>query len=177
MAYIFQTERLGFRLFGEEDKEPFSMINADDDVMRYFPRKLDLEGSNGFVQKILMHCDQYGYGLYAVDELSSGQFMGFIGFYTANLDVDFAPCVEIGWRLNKKFWHKGYATEGAKACLEHAKTQRWFDDVYSFTSIINRPSSKVMEKIGMSFLKTFQHPNIEDGNPLKEHVLYHIGLK
>ena len=81
--------------------------------------------------------------------------------------------MEIGWRLAKAYWNKGYATEGAKACLQYGYDKLGFQDVYSFTSQLNKPSIRVMEKIGLIKIGEFMHIKLEDENPLKPHVLYH----
>lgn len=98
--------------------------------------------------------------------------MGFTGFHNFAFDVDFAPGIEILWRLKQEYWGQGYATEAAKACLIYAKEHLPFSTVYSFTSLLNKRSQRVMQKIGMMPEKTFQHPSVVDGHPLKEHILY-----
>src|SRR5699024_12133542 len=63
-----------------------------------------------------------GFGLYAVEEKTNNEFIGFIGFHRATFEADFTPCIEIGWRLKKEAWGKGYATEGAASCLKYGFT-------------------------------------------------------
>ncbi|WP_339364221.1 GNAT family N-acetyltransferase, partial [Vallitalea maricola] len=86
----------------------------------------------------------------------------------------FTPCVEIGWRLDNKYWNKGYATEGAKACLKYGFNIIGLNDIYSFTSQLNEPSINVMKKIGLIEQGTFNHPKVEKDNHLRTHVLYKI---
>jgi ribosomal-protein-alanine N-acetyltransferase len=93
------------------------------------------------------------------------------------MNTDFSPCIEIGWRLHKKIWNKGYATEGAKACLKYGYENLNLQDVYSFTSKNNKRSEHVMEKIGMIKIGEFYHPKIDRNHPLCEHVLYKITKK
>lgn len=104
----------------------------------------------------------------------SKEFIGFIGFHRPSFEADFTPCIEIGWRLKRDAWGKGYATEGAKACLKYGFTELNFKEVYSFTAKINKPSEKVMKKIGMQYVKEFDHPKLEPNNKLCKHVLYVI---
>lgn len=122
-------------------------MNSDREIMRYFPNTL-------------------------TKEKSSAEFIGFLGFHQATFQSDFTPCVEIGWRLKKEAWGKGYATEGAMACLAYGFEVLDFKDVYSFTAKINKPSSSVMEKIGMEYIKSFDYPGLSNASELKEHVLY-----
>ncbi len=172
--YVITTDRLGLRLWQEEDRIPFARMNAKPSVMKYFPRILSKDESDDFVDRIIRHFAEKGFGLWAVEHRETHDFMGFIGFYTATFEADFTPCIEIGWRLDDAFWHKGYATEGALACLKYGFDALGLKDIYSFTSELNKPSIRVMEKIGMRRSGTFHHPALDRNNPLRPHVLYKI---
>lgn len=173
MIYV-ETARLQLRDWEEADLAPFSELNADREVMRYFPKTLSGEETAALHETIVSEIKQCGYGLYAVEVKESKEFIGFIGFHEATFAADFTPCIEIGWRLKKAAWGKGYATEGAKACLQYGFDKLGFSDVYSFTAEINTPSRNVMIKAGMDFVKTFNHPRVEESSPLCKHVLFHI---
>ncbi|MBT2681696.1 GNAT family N-acetyltransferase [Bacillus sp. ISL-35] len=171
MIYL-ETPRLILRNWSAADLEHFCLMNADQDVMQYFPRVLSSAETEKFYQSILAEFKEYGFGLYAVEEKRTKEFIGFIGFHRATFDADFTPCIEIGWRLKKDAWGQGYATEGARACLEYGFNELGFSEVVSFTAEINKPSINVMRKIGMNPVKTFHHPRVDQGSPLKKHVLY-----
>ncbi|MCG8584621.1 MAG: GNAT family N-acetyltransferase, partial [Pirellulales bacterium] len=89
----------------------------------------------------------------------------------------FTPCVEIGWRLARAHWGKGYATEAARAALEYGFEQLGLEEIVAFTVPDNRPSRRVMEKISMTHAPEddFDHPTLEAGHPLERHVLYRFG--
>ncbi|WP_025786268.1 GNAT family N-acetyltransferase [Sporosarcina sp. D27] len=176
MIYI-ETERLQLRDWKESDLEPFRRMNADEEVMTYFPASLTSEETKAFYKAIISEFEECGFGLYAVEEKTNKEFIGLIGFHRATFDADFTPCIEIGWRLKKEAWGKGYATEGAAACLEYGFTELNFNDIYSFTADINQPSKKVMKKIGMDFVGEFYHPKVKEDSALKKHVLFHINRK
>ena len=110
--------------------------------------------------------------MYAVEKRSTNEFIGYTGFMIPDFVSFFSPCVEIGWRIKREEWNKGYATEAAKACLGYGFDKLKFDEVYSFTSILNLPSEKVMQKIGMMKLSEFAHPKLSLDHPLSPHVLY-----
>ncbi|MPL77515.1 hypothetical protein SDC9_23371 [bioreactor metagenome] len=175
MLYI-ETPHLLLRDWKEEDIKPFAEMNMDANVMKHFLNPLSEEESLGFYNRICKEFKDFGYGLYAVEKKDNGEFIGYTGFHNFMFDVDFAPGVEIGWRLKYKDWNKGYATEAAKACIEYAKENLSFKTIWSFTSLTNKSSERVMQKIGMQKIKTFPHPSILDGHPLKEHVLYKLLL-
>lgn len=175
--YIFESSRLGFRMWKESDRELFTKMNGSKEVMRYFPKTLDSKETDDFLNRVQSHFEENGYGLWAVELKDTKEFIGFIGLLNATFEAHFTPCVEIGWRLDDKYWNKGYATEGAKACLEYGFKNLKLDTIYSFTAEINKPSENVMKKIGLKKVGEFKHPKVGDGNPLKPHVLYKIDRK
>ena len=118
--------------------------------------------------------DQHGWGLWAVELKETKEFIGFIGLQPQPDLFEFSSCVEIGWRLAKKYWHRGYATEGARAVLDYAFNTLNLDKVVSFTAKSNTPSEAVMKKIGMVKTQEFQHPKLPEDHPLCWHVLYEI---
>jgi RimJ/RimL family protein N-acetyltransferase len=176
MIYL-ETTRLRLRDWVETDLEPFTQLNADEEVMRYFPKTLTNEETLLFYDAIISEFKECGFGLYAVELKENKEFIGFIGFHRALFEADFTPCIEIGWRLRKEAWGKGYATEGAASCLQYGFKELGFKDIYSFTADINNPSKNVMKKIGMNFIKTFNHPKVTKDSPLKKHVLFHINQR
>lgn len=171
--YFFQSKRLGFRQWRDSDTEPFVELNMDPRVMEFFPKLQTREETLAMIERIKSQIEQTGYGLYAVEELSTGLFIGFIGVNHPRFDSFFTPCLEIGWRLHADFWGKGYATEGAKACLQYAFEQLEFSTVYAFTAKSNRRSEQVMIKIGMKKEGEFDHPLLPN-HPLSQHTLYII---
>ena len=170
--YFLKSERLGFRSFKETDLDLFHKMNSDPEVMKYFPSVLDKEETLSLMNKINAHINEHGFGFYAVDLLSEDTFIGFIGLKRPNFDADFTPCVEIGWRLDKKYWNRGLATEGSARCLDYALSHLNLSEVYSFTSLLNKASERVMQKIGMKKIGEFDHPLVQDKLPLKAHCLY-----
>ncbi|WP_195575917.1 GNAT family N-acetyltransferase [Paenibacillus sp. 1001270B_150601_E10] len=173
MIYI-ETPRLLLRGWSEHDLEPFRQLNADETVMRYFPKTLTHEETDQFYNVIQAEFKESGYGLYAVEIKETKAFIGLIGFHKAVFEADFTPCVEIGWRLKKEAWGQGYAPEGAAACLQYGFQELGFDEIYSFTADINKPSQRVMAKVGMHYVKSFNHPKVDTASPLYPHVLYHV---
>ena len=98
-----------------------------------------------------------------------------MGLHKPEIELPFTPCVEIGWRLSKKNWSNGYATEAARAALGFSFKTLQLDEVVSFTYLKNTKSKAVMKRLAMVDTKqNFEHPNIPMGHPLREHVLYKI---
>ncbi|CDL87319.1 GNAT family N-acetyltransferase [Xenorhabdus cabanillasii] len=176
MIIELETERLWLRAWKEEDREPFFRLNSNPEVMEFFPKTLTKEQSDMLFDNCIRKFEiQGGWGLWVVELKQSGEFIGFVGLNIPNLEFPFSPFVEIGWRLDKPFWGKGYACEAARKVLDFAFTEIGLDEIVAFTSLLNYRSESVMKKLGMARdEKTFMHPAIEGDNPLREHVLYRI---
>jgi ribosomal-protein-alanine N-acetyltransferase len=169
-----ETDRLILRDWKDEDVESYSQMNLDPDVMRFFPSTVPAERSKQYLVKTRQSFYDLGYGQWAVELRETGQFIGLIGFARADFKAGFTPCIEIAWRLHKDFWNRGYATEGAQACLDYGFQVLNLDVVHSFTAILNVPSQRVMEKIGLGFVGRFKHPALPKKHPLKPHVRYKL---
>ncbi len=174
MKYI-ETDRLVLRDWIPEDLPLFITMNKDDRVMRFFPSVLTEEETESFVSRIQSEFDRNGWGLYAVELKSTRRFIGYVGLHEIGFDADFAPGVEIGWRLDADYHNQGLATEAAKAVLKLARS-KGIKRLYSFTAKKNIPSERVMQKIGMTKVGEFEHPNLSADSPLRTHVLYQIDL-
>lgn len=172
--YLFTSQRLGFRNWEMTDLVAFAALNADEEVMRFFPSPLSTEQTRQMIQKLQQRFERDGITFYAVEKLANQEFIGMIGLVKTDFKSHFTPCTEIGWRLKKEAWHQGYATEGAKACLQYAFETLKIEAIYSFTATVNKPSEKVMQRIGMQQVGSFNHPKIPKAHELCKHVLYKI---
>lgn len=172
MSHLIITPRLGLRNWTTEDVDDLFEVNRDPEVMRYFPATQDREATAAMVDRFRRHYDQHGFTYFAVDRLDTGECIGFTGLAQQEYDAYFTPCVDIGWRLKKSSWGKGYATEAARACLDYAFASLQLDKVFAVAVEGNRPSIRVMEKIGMQFDGTFQHPALVDHPHLGDCVVY-----
>ncbi len=170
-----ETKRLKLRQWTNSDYPIFAEINSDTEVMEYFPETLDETKSNDLAQKIESIIASKGWGFWALETKQESRFIGFTGLHQPVLELPFSPCVEIGWRLSKDFWGNGYATEAALACLEFAFETLELEEVVSFTSVLNKRSQTVMQRLNMVKTKhNFDHPALPEEHPLCEHVLYKI---
>jgi RimJ/RimL family protein N-acetyltransferase len=169
-----QTPRLQLRPWRDEDLAPFAELNADPRVMEFFPRTLDRTESDAMVARIRGHFARHGFGLWAVEVPGVAEFIGFVGLAVPRFEAHFTPCVEIGWRLAREHWGRGYATEAARAVLEFGFRDLALQEIVSFTAATNLRSRAVMERIGMTRSPDddFDHPALPEGHPLRPHVLY-----
>lgn len=170
-----ETERLILRSWEYEDLPIFIAMNKDKRVMRFFPDTLSDYETESFYNSILKEFKRNGWGLYAVEIKSSGEYIGYVGLHEIGFEAAFTPGIEIGWRLAADYHNQGYATEAANAVLGLAKMNA-ITHLYSFTAKINVPSERVMQKIGMVKVGEFDHPKLPADSPLLTHVLYRIDL-
>jgi RimJ/RimL family protein N-acetyltransferase len=172
--YIFKSERLGFRNWTEEDRPKMGKINSDPKVMEHFPTIPTQKQTDEFVDRMMAQFSQKGFCYFAVDRLDNQEFIGFIGLSEQTFKSDFTPCIDIGWRLAQHEWGKGFATEGAKKCLEFAFYKMQLKNIKSICPTTNLNSENVMKKIGMSKIKNFNHPLLSEYKELENCVLYEI---
>ena len=169
-----RTSRLLMRRWRNSDRAPFAAMNVDPEVMRCFPSTIDREASDRSIARFEQRFEEQGFGLWALELLASGEFIGFTGLNPMPEGVPGAGEYEVGWRLARSAWHQGYATEAAQAALGAAFTRVGLPRVWSITAVLNVPSVAVMERLGMEWVGVFDHPRIEVGHPIRPHVFYRI---
>lgn len=177
MNQQYETKRLILRDWQDSDLDPFALMVQDPVVMEYFPALLTKDVAIRDINKIKEKIGTNGFGFYACELKETREFIGFIGLnLVTNFQANFTPCVEIGWRLAKEHWGRGYATEGALQWLNIGFNEFKLDKIVSFTPKDNLRSVKVMQKIGMTKCANgeFLHPNLAKDHKLALHVLYQI---
>ena len=169
-----RTARLVLRDWRDDDLAPFAALNADPAVMAHFPAPLSRHESDAMAARIRAAIAERGFGFWAVEAPGVAPFVGFVGLSVPGFDAPFTPCVEIGWRLARAHWGRGYATEAARAALADAFGRLGLAEVVAFTVPANAPSRAVMTRLGMTRdpADDFDHPLLPAGHPLRRHVLY-----
>ena len=167
--------RVRLRAWRADDRAPFAALNADPEVMRHFVAPLTREASDAWAERIEAWMAAHGWGQWALQtpELA---FAGFVGLSTVPGHIPLPaalprPVHEIGWRLARGAWGRGYASEAAWLVLAHAR-QVLGAPVVSYTASVNGPSQRVMQRIGLVEVARFEHPRIPEGHALRAHVLY-----
>ena len=141
-----ETERLILRMFREEDFEQYAQICADAEVMKYLGQGKPLERWEAWRQMAMIvgHWHLRGYGIWAVEDRQTGNLVGRIGLF----NPEGWPDLEIGWVIARRFWGKGYATEGARRALEYLFRELNQQHVISLIHPENHSSIRVAERIG-----------------------------
>ncbi|WER47279.1 GNAT family N-acetyltransferase [Cupriavidus sp. WKF15] len=177
MAGLIETEtaRLRLRQWRDADYAPFAALNADAEVMRYFPAPLGRAESDALAARCRQKIDTLGWGFWACERKADGAFIGFVGLNVPAAALPFSPCVEVGWRLARDAWGQGFATEAARSALMVGFGQLGLEDIVSFTALANQRSRAVMECLGMhEDALAFEHPALPEGHPLRLHRLYRL---
>ncbi len=171
-----ETSRLILRRWRAADIRPCAAMNADPVVMRHDPGRLSRAATAALIERMEAHFAAHGFGFWALEERATGAFAGFLGLNRPAFEPPGGPCVEIGWRLVRAHWGKGYATEAARAALAYAFETLDLAEVAAFTVPGNARSLGVMRRLGMTADPDgdFDHPWIAPGHPLRRHVTRRI---
>jgi RimJ/RimL family protein N-acetyltransferase len=161
-----ETERLVLRRWDiDADLDAYAALCADPDVMRYIgdgttrTRAECEEQLRSFEQT----WSDRSFGLFATELSATGELIGFIGLAVPDFLPEIMPAVEIGWRLSRASWGRGYATEGARAALVYGFDRVGLDRIVSVHAVGNDPSGNVMQKIGMHLDRETIHPRTGRG--------------
>ena len=141
-----ETARLVLRPFAEGDLDAYAALCADAEVMRYVAdgRTLDRETAWRQIAMFLGHWTLRGHGLWALEPKAGGPMIGFAGLWSP----EGWPGIEIGWRLARPAWGRGYATEAATVVRDWAFADPRLDPLVSVIDQDNARSIRVAEKIG-----------------------------
>lgn len=176
-----RTPRLLMRAWRDEDLQPFAAMNADPEVMRYFPSTLQAQESDALVDRYREQHAVRGYTVWALEvresSRGSASFIGFTGLSIPGFQAPFAhaePLVEVGWRLSRKWWGMGLASEAARAAIAYGFDEVGLPEIVSFTVPSNERSWRVMERIGMTRAEEFDHPRAQPTDWWQRHVLYRM---
>ena len=178
MNILLETERLILRQFTEDDTDNLFELNSDPEVVRFTPEQ---PNERSFIQtemlpKMFAYYEKYdGYGVWAAIEKSSQEFIGWFLFRAVEYASYFDPAladksdIELGYRLRKASWGKGYATEGSKALISKGFKDLGTQRVVAVALAANVASIRVMEKAGLKLEKRFIYEGIG-----QEVVIYNL---
>jgi ribosomal-protein-alanine N-acetyltransferase len=149
---VLQTERLSLRAMTESDLDFLATLLGDPQVMRFYPKPYDREGAAGWLAKMLERYARDGHALWLVEERATGQPIGQIGLLEQEWDGNHDT--EVGYLVHHPFWRRGFASEAARACRDHAFRQLKRKRVISLVRFENLPSAAVARSLGMTPIAT-----------------------
>jgi len=170
-----ETKNLLLRQWKEEDLEAYAKLTSSKEIMKYFPRTLTREQSDKAARKFQKLLEERSWGFWAVEEKSSGQFIGYAGLHAPATKFPFSPCIEIAWRMQDKYWDNGYVLEAGRVIIRAAFEIFALDEVVYFSSLKNLKGEKLASALNMKKEdENFNHPFVELEHELSEHYLYRI---
>lgn len=173
---ITKTPRLIIRNWTDTDRPLFHEINSDPEVMAFFPMRRSRSQADALMDAMRDRIHETGFGFYALELKETGEPLGFCGLGQVWLEPFFPDgAIEIGWRLARRHWSRGYISESARELLRYGFLERGLNDIVSFAVHDNRRSTAVMERIGMVRRRAqdFDHPAVPNTHPhLKHHITY-----
>lgn len=153
MDKIIETERLYLRRLEKTDFESLCKILQDEKVMYAYEHAFGDDEAMSWLNKQLQRYADYGFGLWAVILKDTDEMIGQCGLTMQ--DCFGTQLLEVGYLFQRKFWHKGYATESAIACKNYAFTTLGASEVYSIIRDNNIASQNVATRNGMTPIGSF----------------------
>ena len=150
---ILETQRLILREITAADFDAWSAVLGDPEVMYAYEHGFSAEEVRQWIARQRERYARDGFGLWAAVERETGALVGDCGLTMQ--DWDGRPVPEIGYHLRRDRWHRGYASEAAAACRDHAFHVLGFREVYSIIRDSNLPSQRVALRCGMSLRGSF----------------------
>jgi RimJ/RimL family protein N-acetyltransferase len=157
---ILTTPRLVLRQFTEDDVDNLFSLNSDPEVMRYLSGGRPTPREDIRDQIIPFHLGVYGrldrLGTWAAESAGSREFLGWFHFRPGHGSADITN-IELGYRLRRPAWNKGYATEGSRALIDLGFTGLGVERVFAHTMTVNAGSRHVLEKCGLTLVRTIPY--------------------
>ena len=158
VAFELETERLRLRPLRPDDADALHAVLGDADTMLWYPAPFTQEQTADWIQRWIDSYQHRGYGLWAMELLSTGEVIGDAGLVLQLVDDE--PLVEVGWHVGRDMWGQGYATEGGRASVQWGFDNLDVDRIISLIRPENVASWRVAEKLGLKVWKeTMRGPN------------------
>lgn len=159
MKIVVETERLILREILPTDVDGLFNLDSDPEVHRYLGNKI-VKDKDQIVDLINFIRQQYidnRIGRWAIIDKENNDFMGWSGLkFVTEITNNHNNYFDLGYRLIKKYWGKGIATEAALASLEYAFNKLNTDEVFAMADCENSASNKILKKVGFHFIETFK---------------------
>lgn len=161
MKIYIETDRLILREIEEYDVQGILELDSDPEVHRYLGEKpiKSIEESESIIRYIRNQYEEDGMGRWAVIDKMTNEFIGWSGLKYEKEVREEMHYYDLGYRLKKKFWGKGIATETALESLKYGFQKMDLKEIYAGAHVENIASNKVLQKVGLTYLETFEYDN------------------
>jgi RimJ/RimL family protein N-acetyltransferase len=143
---VIYSDRLRLRNWQDSDRDAFAALNAAPEVTQDLGGPLDRTDSDAKFDRYMAAFDRHGFCRWALED-SNGQFLGYTGVMPSRPGHPLGPHADIGWRLKRSAWGRGYATEAARASLRDVFERALLKEVLAYTSADNIRSRAVIERL------------------------------
>jgi RimJ/RimL family protein N-acetyltransferase len=163
MDLIIETERLILREMRKEDAEALFEMDQNPNVHKYLWQKpvLNIDEVYTYINAVRKQYDENGIGRFSTFLKDSGELIGWTGikFVKDHVENGNTNFYDYGYRLNEKYWNKGYASEASKAWLDYGFNQMKIEVMNAYTHAENGASNHVLQKVGFHFIENYQDDN------------------
>jgi RimJ/RimL family protein N-acetyltransferase len=173
---VIATERLILRSWRDDDVDPFHAISSDPAVMATLGPVMSRDEVAALIARVAGIEAEHGHTFWALERKEDARLIGWCGVIPGAVGP-IAGKLEIGWRLARDAWGRGYVSEAARATLDWLFEALREDTAWAITSVGNVRSRAVMERLGMTYRREldFAHPKLAEDDPLCPHVTYSLG--
>jgi RimJ/RimL family protein N-acetyltransferase len=170
------SQRMILRSWTDADREPFAQMSENPQVMQHLRPLATRAACDAWIDFQMKHESSHGFCLWAVELSQSNAFVGAVGLLHVGFASHFTPAVEIGWRIARKYWGQGLATEAARAALRFGFQEVQATELVAHAGIGNTRSHRVMARLGMAHNSAddFDRPGAAEGEPLRRQVLFRL---
>lgn len=164
MKTILETERLVIREINPTDVDVMLELHSDPEVHLYL-------GGNTITSRVKMleaidsleqQYQNYGVGRWAMIKKSTNEFIGWTGLEFVTKEINnHRDYYDLGYRLKKKFWRKGFATESAIASLDYGFNQLKANRIFAMADVQNKGSNKILNNLGLQFIEHFEYEGVQ----------------
>lgn len=172
--FFIDTGRLSLRPWEAEDAGPFLAMCNDAQVMEFLGPPMTRAQVDDVIERQNRFQQELGYCFWVIQPHDSPDMIGFCGLKPGPAHTPLEGRIEIGWRLARPYWGKGYAQEAASAAIDWGFANLPVDHIWAITVAGNVRSWGLMERLGMERRDdlAFDHPALADDDPLKPHITY-----
>lgn len=171
-----QTPRLVLRPWQDADRPAFFALSADPGLQEFLLPLTTQAMADAWIDRQVANQAAHGFCFWAVETRDGRALVGAVGLMHVSYEAHFTPAVEVGWRIARPFWGRGYASEAAAATFRHGFEALHLPAIVANASVGNARSRRVMEKLGMTRdpADDYDHPRFPEGNPVRRQVLYRL---